>query len=251
MQPGTFASRPEQPRLLTPAPVASIPAGPTTATNHLLALGQMSPCSVHSAIASHNLPANTYRAIINGLVVTSEACTHRFTQDLTAQETEHKKKLDDRNETIEFMEAHLIGYIDTFSRPPDGYVKNGRLTMFTIPCSNGLSNPAKWVKKLDDAMPCPSIQLTLWSLYPIGSMKPFKGQPLDTLPSLMQSRLRTIGGSKLMLCGLEPSTSNSSLTKPNSPGITASSKAPLSPETSHEEDWSAQDFPSGFHIWQE
>ena len=114
-QPGTFASRPEQPRLLTPAPVASIPAGPTTATNHLLALGQMSPRSVHRAITSHDLPANTYRAIINGLVVTSEACTHRFTQDLTAQETEHKKKLDDRNETIEFMEACLVRYIDTFS----------------------------------------------------------------------------------------------------------------------------------------
>src|SRR6266478_4584892 len=32
----------------------------------------------------------------------------------------------------------------------------------------------------------PSIQLTLWSLYPIGSTKPFKGQPPDTLPSLMQ-----------------------------------------------------------------
>src|SRR6266403_2232537 len=97
----------------------------------------------------------------------------------------------------------------------------------------------------------PSIQLTLRSLYPIGSSKPFKGRPLDTLPSLMQSRLRTIGGSKLTLCGLEPSTSKSSLTKPNSTGLTASSKAPLLPGTSAEEGWSVQDFPSGFHIWQE
>ncbi len=52
---------------------------------------------------------------------------------------------------IEFMEAHLVGYIDTFSQPPDGYVENGHLTTFTIPCGNGLSNPAKWVKKLDDS----------------------------------------------------------------------------------------------------
>src|SRR6266403_627344 len=77
-QPATFLSRPGIPRLLTPAPHAPIPAGPATATNHLLALRQMSPQSVHSAIASHDLPADTYRSIINGLVVTSEARTHRY-----------------------------------------------------------------------------------------------------------------------------------------------------------------------------
>ena len=77
--------------------------------------------------------------------------THRFNQDLAAQEAELKKKLDDCNKTIEFMEAHLVGYIKTFSQPPDGYVENGHLTTFTIPCGNGLSNPAKWVKKLDDS----------------------------------------------------------------------------------------------------
>ncbi len=110
----------------------------------------MSPRSVCSAIASHDLPADTYRSIINGLVVTSEARTHRFQQDLATQEADHKKKLDDREETIEFLEARLVGYINTFSQPPEGYVENGRLTTFTIPCGGGLSNPAKWVKKLDD-----------------------------------------------------------------------------------------------------
>src|SRR6266478_2012420 len=64
-QPGIFTSRPGLPRLLTPAPTAPVPAGPVTITNHLLTLGQMSPRSVHSAIASHDLPANTYRSIIN------------------------------------------------------------------------------------------------------------------------------------------------------------------------------------------
>jgi len=110
----------------------------------------MSPRSVRSAIASHDLPADTYRSIINGLVITSEARTHCFHQDLAAQEADHKKKLDDREETIEFLEAHLVGYIDTFSQPPDGYVENGRLTTFTIPCGGELSNPAKWIKKLDN-----------------------------------------------------------------------------------------------------
>src|SRR6266403_273748 len=126
-QPGAFLSRPGVPRLFTPAPHALVPAGPATAENHLLALGQMSPQPVRAAIASHDLPADTYSSIINGLVVTSEARTHRYNQDLAAQETEHKKKLDDREETIEFLEARLVGYIDTFSQPPAGYVENGRL----------------------------------------------------------------------------------------------------------------------------
>src|SRR6266404_6030983 len=149
-QPGAFLSCPRVPRLLTPAPHAPVPAGPATAENHLLALGQMSPRSVRAAIASHDLPADTYRSIINGLVVTSKARMHRYNQDLTAQEADHKKKLDDREETIEFLEARLIGYIDTFSQPPTGYIENGRLPTFTIPVGGGLSNPAKWVKKLDD-----------------------------------------------------------------------------------------------------
>src|SRR6266478_1648157 len=150
-QPGTFRSCPGVPRLLTPAPHAPVPAGPTTAANYLLTLGQSSPRSGCSAIASHHLPADTYWSIINGLVVTSKARTHRFQQDLAAQEADHKKKLDDREETIEFLEARLVGYIDTFSQPPDGYVENGCLTTFTIPCGGGLSNPAKWVKKLDNS----------------------------------------------------------------------------------------------------
>src|SRR6266404_265170 len=149
-QPTPFHSCPGVPRLLTPAPHAPVPAGPATAENHLLALGQMSPRSVHAAIASHDLPTDTYQSIINGLIVTSEARTHCYSQDLATQEADHKKKLDDREETIEFLEARLVGYIDTFSRPPEGYVENGRLTTFTITCGGGLSNPAKWVKKLDD-----------------------------------------------------------------------------------------------------
>ncbi len=97
----------------------------------------------------------------------------------------------------------------------------------------------------------PSIQLTLRSLYPIGSTKPFKGRPLDTLPSLMRSRLQTIGGLKLTLCDSGPSTSMSSHTKPNSTALMESSRAPLLPKTNAKDGWSARDFPSGFHIWQE
>jgi len=96
----------------------------------------------------------------------------------------------------------------------------------------------------------PNIWLTLQSLYPIGSTRPFKGQPLATLPSLMQSRLWMTGGSKLMLCGLELLTNASSLTRPSSTALMVSSKAPLSPKTNAEEGWNVHDFPSRFHIWQ-
>src|SRR6266436_2688687 len=93
--PAAFSPRPGVPRLLTPATHAPVPTGPATAENHLLALGQMSPRSVRAA-----------------------------------QEADHKKKLDDREETIEFLEARLVGYIDTFSQPPAGYVENGRRPTF-------------------------------------------------------------------------------------------------------------------------
>src|SRR6266403_5504990 len=97
----------------------------------------------------------------------------------------------------------------------------------------------------------PSIWLTLQSLYPIGSMRPFKGQPLATLPSLMQSRLQMTGGSKPMLCGLEVSMSASSPTRPTLTTLTASSKAQSSPKTNAEAAWNVHNFPSGFRIWQE
>ncbi len=111
----------------------------------------MSPQSVCSAIATHTLDTNTYQSIINGLVITLEPCTHCFQQELAAQEEGHKKKLDNLSETIEFLEACLVRYINTFSQPPDGYIENGHLPTFIIPCGNRLSNPAKWVKKLDDS----------------------------------------------------------------------------------------------------
>src|SRR6266446_2402893 len=150
-QPAVFSPHPRLPRLVTPTPHAPVPArGNPTVTNHLLTLGWMSPRSVCSAIATHALKPNTYQSIINGLIVTSEACTHHFQQELATKEEGHKKKLDDLNKTVEFLEAHLVRYIDTFFQPLDGYVENGHLPMFTIPCGNRLSNPAKWVKKLDN-----------------------------------------------------------------------------------------------------
>src|SRR6266436_4811851 len=68
-------------------------------------LSQPSPQSIHSAIALHSLDPSTYHSIINGLVITSEAHLHQFNQQFATQEEAHKKKLDDLDETIEFLKA--------------------------------------------------------------------------------------------------------------------------------------------------
>src|SRR6266436_1654621 len=201
-QPAAFLSRPGVPRLLTPAPHAPVPTGPATAENHLLALGQMSPRSVRAAIASHDLPADTYHSIINGLDVTSEAHTHRYNQDLAAQEADHKKKLDDREETIEFLEACLVGYIDTFSQPPMGTSRTAASQHSPSPVAEGSQTQPNgsrsstmvgwWGTLLRTALTTsrtcarsmhpPGIQLTLRSLYPIGSTRPFNTQVLGPVP---------------------------------------------------------------------
>src|SRR6266436_5423881 len=210
-RPGAFLSRRGVPRLLTPAPHAAVPAGPATAENHILALGQMSPRSVRAAIASHNLPADTYRSIINGLVVTSEARTHRYNQDLAAQEADHKKKLDDHEETIEFLEARLVGYIDTFSRRllspsaegsqtrPNGSRSSMMVEWRGIPPRTALTTSRTYAR----SMPPPSIQLTLQSPCPTGFTKPFRGPPPLTPPSSTPSKPPTTGGSRPMLCNSE------------------------------------------------
>src|SRR6266403_2685039 len=150
-QPTIFTPTPGIPRQLTPAPHASVFINENSATvNQLIALGRLSPQSIHSTITSHNLDPSTYCSIINGLVVTLEAHSHHFDQQFATQEEAHKKKLDDLDKTVKFLKACLVRYIDTFSSPPDGYIKNRQLPHFTIPCGNGLSNLAKWIKQLDN-----------------------------------------------------------------------------------------------------
>src|SRR6266403_3923162 len=125
-QPTIFTPTPGIPRRLTSAPNAPVPTRENPASvNNLIALGSLSPQSDHSAIATHTLDTATYQSIINGLIITSEAHTHNFEQQRVGEEEKHKKKMDDLEETIEFLEARLVSYIDTFSQPPTGYTKNG------------------------------------------------------------------------------------------------------------------------------
>src|SRR6266403_1144783 len=80
-QPTIFTPTPGIPRQLTPAPITPVPIGEnSTSINNLITLGRLSPQSVHSAITTHTLDTATYRSIINGLIITSEAHTHNFKQ---------------------------------------------------------------------------------------------------------------------------------------------------------------------------
>ncbi len=101
------------------------------------------------------------------------------------------------------------------------------------------------------SMQPPGIQLTLQSLYPIGSTRPFKGWPLAMLPSLMQSRTQMTGVLKPMLCSIEISMSASSTTKPNSIALTVSSRVLSLPEINAGVGLNACKLRSGFCIWQE
>ncbi len=130
--------------------------------------------------------------------------------------------------------------------PPNGSRSWTTAGSLAIQCRMALTTSPTSAKY----MPPPNIQLTLQSLYPIGSTRPFKGQPLAMLPSLMRSRLRTIGGSRPTSYNSETLMNASSPTKPSSTAPMGSSRAPSSPETNAEATWNVRDFLSGFCIWQ-
>src|SRR6267142_1378922 len=111
---------------------------PRPATPHPLA---MSPRMTETILATNDdLDAVLLRSITNGLLTTidnreTDAAMqfHRF--------TEHIKGLEDR----------ILQYEETFERAPEGYILNdGCVPHFRIPCGNGLSRPAKWIKLNDD-----------------------------------------------------------------------------------------------------
>ncbi len=128
-----------------------------------------------------------------------------------------------------------------FNHTIKGYIKNTRK----------LRNTREQPYTSARSMQPPNIQLTLQSLYPIGSTKPFKGWPLAMLPSLMQSRILMTGVSRLMLCSIEILMSMSSATRPSLIAPTASSRVLSSPTTNVGVGLNAHEFQSGFCIWWE
>src|SRR6266850_7697060 len=101
----------------------------------------MSPRTTHSILASNpDLDAVLLRSIANGLLTT-----------IACRETDAAMQFHRFTERIKGLEDRILEYKETFERAPEGYILNDRhVPHFRIPCGNGLSCPAKWIKLNDD-----------------------------------------------------------------------------------------------------
>jgi len=101
----------------------------------------MSPRTTQTILATNdNIDAELLRTIANGLLTTIANC-----------ETDTAMQFHRFTERIKGLEDRILEYEETFERAPEGYILNdGRVPHFRIPCGNGLSRPAKWIKLNDD-----------------------------------------------------------------------------------------------------
>src|SRR6266446_10891077 len=89
-------------------------------------LGQLSPQSVHNAIATTNLDPPALHTIINTLVETSNSRHQQYQHQVRAQNEEHKAAIGKLEEDLEFTQSRLLNYQETFVKAPDGYIANNR-----------------------------------------------------------------------------------------------------------------------------
>jgi len=101
----------------------------------------MSPRTTQTILATNDdLDSVLLRSIANGLLTT-----------ITNRETDTAMQFHCFTERIKGLEDRILEYEETFERAPEGYILNdGRIPHFRIPCGNGLSRPAKWIKLNDD-----------------------------------------------------------------------------------------------------
>jgi len=101
----------------------------------------MSPRTTQSILAANDdIDAVLLRSIANGLLTT-----------IANRETDTAMQFHRFTERIKGLEERILEYEETFERAPEGYILNdGRVPHFRIPCGNGLSRPAKWIKLNDD-----------------------------------------------------------------------------------------------------
>jgi len=101
----------------------------------------MSPRTTQSTLAANpDIDAVLLRSIANGLLTT-----------IANRETDAAMQFHRFTERIKGLEDRILEYEETFERAPEGYILNdGRVPHFRIPCGNGLSHPAKWIKLNDD-----------------------------------------------------------------------------------------------------
>ena len=103
----------------------------------------LSPNSAANILGGRpDLDAAILRTVAQGLISTIRAREDRHQQEATR----FQSALEDLQKQVEF-------FTNTHETTPEGYIENNhRLPNFTIPIagSNGLSNPAKWIKLMED-----------------------------------------------------------------------------------------------------
>jgi len=97
----------------------------------------MSPRTTKSTLdANADIDVDLLRSIANGLLTMIANC-----------ETDTMIQYQRFKDQITGLQERILQYEETFERAPEGYtLNNGRVPHFRIPCSNGLSRPAKWIK---------------------------------------------------------------------------------------------------------
>src|SRR6266436_3302086 len=113
------------------------PRAPDVPIELNIPLGQLSPQSVHNAIATTHLDPPTLCTIIDALVKTSNSRHQQYQHQVCAQNEEHKAAINKLEEDLEYAQSRLLDYQETFVKAPDGYVTNDRLPTFTIPLGEG------------------------------------------------------------------------------------------------------------------
>jgi len=101
----------------------------------------MSPRTTQTILATNDdIDAVLLRSIANGLLTT-----------IANRETDTAMQFHRFTERIKGLEDRILKYEETFEQAPEGYILNdGRVPHFRIPCGNGLSRLAKWIKLNDD-----------------------------------------------------------------------------------------------------
>jgi len=101
----------------------------------------MSPRTIQSTLAANDdIDAALLHTITNRLLTT-----------IANHETDTAMQFHRFSEQIRGLQDRILEYEETFERAPEGYVLNdGRVPHFCIPCSHGLSRPAKWIKLNDN-----------------------------------------------------------------------------------------------------
>src|SRR6266850_2707525 len=101
----------------------------------------MLPRTTQSILATNdNIDTVLLRSIANGLLTT-----------IANRETDTAMQFHHFTEQIKGLQDRILEYEDTFERAPEGYILNeGRVPHFRIPCGQGLSRLAKWIKLNDN-----------------------------------------------------------------------------------------------------